>query len=100
MVKMGMGKENLVDIAHFIQRQVAYASSRINQNVAIDQERCGSAVFGDRTGTAQHTNFHCATSFRFIVGCAVPFRIKWQHSHGGYTVRVQLVKVFLRISTG
>jgi len=37
------------------------------------------------------------TLFGLEVGCAIPFWIKWQQTHRGYTFCVQLVKVFFGI---
>jgi hypothetical protein len=48
----------MIDSTHLLEAQVAHTSTRINQQIAIDQKRRGSAVFGDRPGTAQHTDFH------------------------------------------
>jgi hypothetical protein len=47
MVQVRVGQQHTVDQAHFVERQVAYAGSGIYQQLRINQEGGGPAVFGD-----------------------------------------------------
>ena len=52
MVQVGVGQENAIDAAHFVQRQVSDTRAGIDQRVVIDQERRGPTVLCDGAGTA------------------------------------------------
>jgi hypothetical protein len=81
MVQVRMGQQHMVDAAHFFQRQIAHAGAGIDKDVIVNQERRGSAVLGDRAGTAQHPDLHPGTSLGLKVGRAVPLGIEGQQPH-------------------
>ena len=53
-----MCEEDVVNLAHFFQRQIPHASARIDQDVVIDQKRRGSAIAGDGALAAENADFH------------------------------------------
>ena len=47
VIEVGVREEDVVNLAHFFQRQIPHASACIDQDVVIDQKRRGSAIAGD-----------------------------------------------------
>jgi len=62
MVQVGVREEHMVDAAHFVQRQVAHPRAGIDEDVVVDQERGGPAVFGNGPGAPQYANLHVMQS--------------------------------------
>ena len=58
VVQMAVGQQHVVDGQHFIDREVAYPGTGINEDVLIHQESRGPAVAGDGAGAAEHADFH------------------------------------------
>ena len=52
VVQVRMGQQHVVNACHFCQRQVAHARACVYQQVAVQQKRRGSAVFGYGAGAA------------------------------------------------
>ncbi|CKT11234.1 Uncharacterised protein [Mycobacterium tuberculosis] len=42
-----MRQNHVVDGGHFFEREVAHPGARIDEQVGVDQERGGAAVFGN-----------------------------------------------------
>jgi hypothetical protein len=45
MIEVGMRQQDMVDAAHFVQRQITNSGAGINQYVRIDQKRRSSTLF-------------------------------------------------------
>ncbi len=101
-----MRQKNMVNASHFVKREISHPRTGINQQIMVKQERRGSAVFGNGSRTAEYTYFHeifrltltwRIVLFGFKIGCAIPFRIKRQQPHRGYTLCIQPVKELFAI---
>jgi hypothetical protein len=59
----GSACNNIVDLDHLAQCQVAHAGAGVDQKVAIDEERGRPAILGDGARAPQHTHLHLAAPF-------------------------------------
>ncbi len=59
VVEMAVREHHVVDAGHFFEGEIADAGAGIDEQVGIDQEGGGAAVFGDGARATQHTNLHC-----------------------------------------
>jgi hypothetical protein len=51
VVQVGVGQEDVLDLAHLVQGQVANTGAGVDQGVLVNQEGRGPAVLGDCAGT-------------------------------------------------
>jgi hypothetical protein len=58
MIEMGVRQKYMIDGAQFIQRQIANARTRIEQDILIDQNGCRARRSADATASSQNPDFH------------------------------------------
>ena len=58
VVEVRMREEHMVDALHFLQRELAHAGTRVDQDMLAQQKRGGAAPLGDRTAAAEDAYLH------------------------------------------
>ena len=60
VVQMRVADQDVIDLAQFLQRQIADAGAGVEQHVGVEQERRRAAGAADRTGTTEDADLHRA----------------------------------------
>jgi len=60
VVEVGMGDEDVIDLRHLVEREVADAGSGVDQHVVVDEEGGRAAAGRDRAGTTEYADPHGA----------------------------------------
>ena len=64
MVEMRVREQDVVDALQRVEREIADARSRVDQDVLVEQEAGGAAVARDRPGAAEDLDFHAGITRR------------------------------------
>jgi hypothetical protein len=62
VIQVGMGKKDVLDMHHLIQRQIAHAAAGIQQYVVVYQERGSPEPRPNAAAATQYPNIHAQLS--------------------------------------
>src|SRR6266404_4854836 len=71
VIEVGVSEEHMIDARKFVDTQITDASTRINQDVVVEQHRSGAQIATDAAAATEYSEFHCSNRY-FVLNVNAP----------------------------